>query len=270
MDANQPESGGTVDYPPGNSTQEIAARRGFGPLSALVRDVWHGDSVPCVSCGQLVRRSAATCADCGEDLSAGMTERMRAYAGPWYVLEHVRPFPGVTHERLIRQIRRGVLTGTTVVRGPTTDHQWRFAAETPGLSKYVGVCWNCQSRVSPDDSVCVGCGSALGELTDGAATRPRSADAVATRSTAAPAVALRPSETLSPAIRELQTSVRSLPAAGVPEPDAPRVGPLRASWIAAGIVALFLIVLLATVSTRETNPAPPVRPPDVRTLPTGD
>jgi len=118
-------------FPPGNSAVEIAARKGFGPLSPLAQTAWHGDSRPCPSCGQLVRRAAALCASCGEDLSTEMASRMRAFAGPWYVLEHVRPFPGVTFERFVRQIRRGVLTETTVVRGPTTDHQWRYAGETP-------------------------------------------------------------------------------------------------------------------------------------------
>ena len=96
--------------PPGNSAQEVAARKGFGPLSRLAPDDWHGDSRPCVSCGQLVRRGADRCETCDEDLSVEMIQRMRDFAGPWYVLDHVRPFPGVRMERLIRQIRRGVLT----------------------------------------------------------------------------------------------------------------------------------------------------------------
>jgi hypothetical protein len=69
----------------------------------------------------------------------------------------VRPFPGVTLDRLIRQVQRGVLTATTIVRGPTTYHQWRYAAETPGLSKHLELCWNCQAKVSPDDTVCSAC-----------------------------------------------------------------------------------------------------------------
>lgn len=286
MNASQPDPGGLIDYPPGNSAQEIAARRGFGPLSARGREVWHGDSLPCVSCGQLVRRPAATCTDCGEDLSAGMIERMRAYAGPWYVLEHVRPFPGVTHERLIRQIRRGVLTGTTIVRGPTTDHQWRFAAETPGLSKHLGVCWNCHSRVSTEDSVCVGCGSALGELTDGASGKPVSTGEVAFRPDAAAISSSgggaasggiaaveaqdvvhrsRPPGASVPrlpspipeshAIRELQTAVRTFPRTTAPEVDPPRLGSVRASWITAGIVVAFVAVLLVVVGARESGRA---------------
>lgn len=145
------------DLPPGNHALEIAARRGIGPLSPAGREVWHGHTRPCVSCGQLASRDENVCPECGQDLSESMLEKMRAYAGPWYVLEHVRPFPGVRYERLVRQIRRGVLTETSIVRGPTTDHQWRFAGETPGLSKYFGRCWDCQGEIEPNDVYCPWC-----------------------------------------------------------------------------------------------------------------
>ncbi len=91
---------------------------------------------------------------------------MQKHAGPWYVLEHVRPFPGVKIERLIRQIRRGVLTATTIVRGPTTFGQWRYAAETPGLSKYLGLCWRCQGPVQADDVICRACRVTLDGISD--------------------------------------------------------------------------------------------------------
>ncbi len=145
-------------YAPGDSALEVAARRGIGPLSAKGRAAWHGHTRPCVSCGQLVPVDCDECLDCGQDLRPDMLERMRAHAGPWYVHEHVRPFPGVTLERLVRQIRRGVLTATTIVRGPTTDHQWRFAGQTPGLSKHLGLCWKCQGRVDSLDATCRQCG----------------------------------------------------------------------------------------------------------------
>ncbi|HRX85693.1 MAG TPA: hypothetical protein P5572_11810 [Phycisphaerae bacterium] len=139
------------------SAVELGAQRGIGPMSPQGLKVWHGESYPCVSCGELVRRSAIVCDQCGQDLSLRMIVKMQAHAGPWYVHEHVRPFPGVTLERLVRQAQRGILTATTIVRGPTTFHQWRFAAETPGLSKHLGVCWNCQGRVSAADMRCPQC-----------------------------------------------------------------------------------------------------------------
>lgn len=153
------------------SAVERGAKAGIGPLSPLGIKVWHGESAPCASCGELVRRAQMRCPHCGQDLSLSMITKMQAHCGPWYVLEHVRPFPGVTLERLIRQIHRGVLTRTTIVRGPTTFHQWRFAAETPGLSKHLGVCWNCQAAVKPEDTYCRNCDVHLdrapGELPEG-------------------------------------------------------------------------------------------------------
>ena len=140
------------------SALEVAAKRGIGPLSDLGAQVWHGKSRPCVSCGELMRRESRYCDHCGQDHALEMISRMEAHAGPWYVHEHVRPFPGVTLERLIRQARRGVLTATTIVRGPTTHHQWCFAGETPGLCKYVGLCFSCQAAVTEQDMYCPACG----------------------------------------------------------------------------------------------------------------
>ena len=104
----------------GISALEVAAQRGFGPLSPKGMVVWHGQSAPCVSCGELVMRTDISCAHCGQDLSLEMITRMQAHAGPWYVHEHVRPFPGVTLERLIRQARRGVLTPTALAFSEAT------------------------------------------------------------------------------------------------------------------------------------------------------
>lgn len=151
-----------ADWPPGDHPLEIAARRGLGPLSSLGRENWHGEAIPCVSCGQLVRRGDIECDDCGQDLTPEMIEKMRAHAGPWYVLEHVRPFPGVTLERIVRQIKRGLLTEMSIVRGPATDYQWRFAVETPGLCRYFGRCWQCHDEVGPAETYCRACLSFLG------------------------------------------------------------------------------------------------------------
>ena len=149
------------ELPPGDHANEIAARNGFGPLSPLTGEIWHGRAMPCVSCGQLVRRGAEECAECGQDLSDEMLDRMLLHAGPWYVHEHVRPFPGVTRERIIRQILRGVLNETSIVRGPETDHQWWFAVETPGLCRYFEKCWHCHGDVAPEHLFCPACLSDL-------------------------------------------------------------------------------------------------------------
>ncbi len=148
--------------PPGDHALEIAARAGLGPLSPLRAEVWHGQARPCVSCGQLVKRNATICHYCDQNLGDDMLRKMRAHAGPWYVLEHVRPFPGVTLERIVRQIRRGVIEETSIVRGPETNHQWRFAVETPGLCRFFGKCWRCHQSVELEESHCSECGVPLG------------------------------------------------------------------------------------------------------------
>lgn len=225
--------------PPGNSAVEIAARKGFGPLSPLVEASWHGDSRPCPSCGQLVRRSANLCPSCGEDLSDNMAERMRAFAGPWYVLDHVRPFPGVTYERFVRQIRRGVLTETTVVRGPTTDHQWRFAAEVPGLSKHLGVCWKCQGRVIPREMTCSSCGVDLGELTDHSTGSRSNGDGEMRP--------VEPPESEPPALKELRTVVEAMPRSAASNMQLPRSGSRKAPWVVAAVLIAVVALVLVFV-----------------------
>ncbi len=254
MQENAKQSGET-DYPPGNSAVEIAARSGFGPLSSLASKVWHGDARPCVSCGQLVRRTGTECPSCGEQLSAEMIRRMQVHAGPWYVLEHVRPFPGVTCERLVRQVRRGVLTRMTIVRGPGTDHQWRFAGETPGLCKYLGVCWSCQGKVNVHQERCPTCAVLLGELSDDCSS---CASKSSGRGTTIAGVE-------SNSIRELRDVVQRTATRARPQVDTPRVGPVRTSWIAVAILVAVVGVLLVVVQMRNpilglNSPPPPSSP----------
>lgn len=145
------------DMPPGDHPLEVAARKGIGPLSPAGSSAWHGQCEPCVSCGQLVLRGAHECDSCGQDLSPQMRRKMAEAAGPWFVFEHVRPFPGISFERLVRQIRKGVVTSTSIVRGPTTEYQWRFAGETPALARHLGICWHCGETVSPAETYCHAC-----------------------------------------------------------------------------------------------------------------
>jgi RNA polymerase subunit RPABC4/transcription elongation factor Spt4 len=208
------------------SAVEVGARRGIGPLSPLGKIVWHGEARPCVSCGHLIRRTAARCQHCGQLLTGDMIQKMRKYSGPWYVLEHVRPFPGVSKERLILQARRGVLTHATIVRGPSTHHQWRFAAETPALSKYLGVCWACQATVHEDDTTCPVCRKNLDS--DGEE------------------VLIEGDETLEPPAQELdelQAAVRSIVPRPRPADEPARIGRVPVRWVVAALV----IVLMAVV-----------------------
>jgi hypothetical protein len=226
------------------SAVEVGAQRGLGPLSPLGQISWHGEARPCVSCGQLMRRTAARCEHCGQLHTGDMIQKMRRYSGPWYVLEHVRPFPGVSKERLVVQARRGVLTMSTIVRGPSTHHQWRFAAETPGLSKYLGVCWACQAHVHADDLTCPVCRKDLesdGEevLIEGDETlEPQAADGAEFQE-----------------LDELKAAVQAVaPRRRSADQPATLAGvPVR--WIIAALVIVLMAAVYVVVRVRETNRA---------------
>lgn len=226
------------------SAVERGARLGIGPLSPLGMKVWHGESCPCVSCGELVRRADTRCCHCGQDLSLVMIEKMAAHSGPWYVHEHVRPFPGVSLDRLVRQVRRGVLTRTTIVRGPTTNHQWRFAAETPGLSKYLSVCWNCQAAVKPEDTYCKTCDVHLdrvpGELPDSPPPPP--------------------SPRVTAELEQLSQAVRT---AAAPRPEGSAPSRLPAFVMIAAILIVAVAAVIAVVKVREQSRVERVAPPAV-------
>ena len=267
----------------GLSAVELAAERGIGPLSPLGLKVWHGDAYPCASCGELVRRSALVCESCSQDLSLKMIVKMQAHAGPWYVHEHVRPFPGVTLDRLVRQVQRGVLTATTIVRGPTTYHQWRFAAETPALSKHLDLCWNCQSKVTATDTRCSACHVDLdrpaGE--DAPAYDGRPPEPVTTpapekpRAVPVPTTAAAPQPPDRPADASDIARIQSaLGAAGTSHESAKRhlpMVPIIVAIVVFAILSLLLVVKLRSGATAKSRQSAPVAAPTPATTvtPTG-
>ena len=172
-----------------------------------------------------------------------MRKKMRLHAGPWYVLEHVRPFPGVSLERIIKQIRRGLIMETSIVRGPSTNHQWRFAAETPGLCRYFERCWRCHDRVSLTQPACRKCDAYL--TFDPPTAKPETASYVTRPSLAdAPAGSAKLAG-LSAAVKQAQ------PPSGENLWDAPpRVGGIRATWIVAAALVLVMFVLLWVTQSR--------------------
>jgi hypothetical protein len=281
------------DLPPGDHALEVAARKGFGPLSPIVKRVWHGDATPCVTCGQLVRRGDDRCDHCGQDLSEEMVEKMRAHAGPWYVLEHLRPFPGVALDRIVRQIRRGLITETSIVRGPSTDYQWRFAVETPGLCRYFGKCWHCHHAVKPSDTYCQSCLSHLSFEKPRTTTEPReerspgapgsradvpsiraasgsertslnaaaplgAGDRPSTRASASVELPARPVLHPGSELAKLASVVHHLEAIPASNGDGrPRIGPLTATWIAVAILLVAIIGLVWIARVRgQGSPTP--------------
>ncbi|MBU0717836.1 MAG: hypothetical protein KJ749_06260 [Planctomycetes bacterium] len=233
---NPPTDGLNEDLPPGNHPLEVAARKGFGPLSPLAKESWHGQGTPCVSCGQLVRRDQTQCDECGQDLSLDMLDKMRTNAGPWYVLEHVRPFPGVKLDLIVRQIRRGVLTETSIVRGPPTDFQWRFAIETPGLCRYFGRCWKCHRPIPATEGTCPSCHTYLTfepPRPKSVTSTPRQPDQL---------------DELSSALEE-----GNVPAREQIWDEPPRIAGFSATWVIFGLIVVVIVCLMIFTQWRSNN-----------------
>jgi RNA polymerase subunit RPABC4/transcription elongation factor Spt4 len=277
-----PQATAPDDLPAGDHPLEVAARAGIGPLSAMSQKVWHGEAIPCVSCGQLVRRNSAQCDSCGQDLTDEMIARMRKHAGPWYVLEHLRPFPGVSIERILLQVRRGLITSTSIVRGPATDYQWRFAVETPGLCRLYGRCWNCFHGIKETEPYCPACLSYLGFEKPAAATNavataptPPTQNATTTTSPGRPAVS-QPAQNQTNATSHLDALATAAQQAHQSQPRAldepPRVGPVRAGWIALAVVIFVLACLVwyTTVRSGETPHASSSKQTTTATTPTSE
>ncbi|MCP4590747.1 MAG: hypothetical protein GY842_08380 [bacterium] len=226
------------------SALELGARRGLGPLSSRAEVAWHGDARPCVSCGQLILRTASRCDHCGQLLSGEMVHRMRVHSGPWYVLEHIRPFPGVSLERVILQIRRGVLTQTTIIRGPSTHHQWRFAAETPVISKFLGFCWACQAAVEEADSSCPVCRKDLD--TDGEEGLIEGDETLEGKGMSAGRTS-----GVSGELSNLSAAVRSGAARRLDADEPARVGGIPVRWVIAVLVVLVMAAVYIVAHARR-------------------
>jgi len=119
---------------------------------------WQGDQAPCVYCGQVIDRSADRCPHCRTSFSFAVRQASREVVGDWYYLDSRNPSGrGVTFETLIKMIEKGRIKADSVVRGPTTHHDWMYAAETPRLAKYLGMCPHCFAEAKPEDTFCTSC-----------------------------------------------------------------------------------------------------------------
>ena len=220
--------------------------------------------------------------------------------GPWYVLEHVRPFPGVSLERIVRQLRRGLVTETSIVRGPSTDYQWRFAMETPGICRYFGRCWSCHEQVSPSDTYCQRClsylsfekpqpardvppsasggtdqspererrvGRAAGGMGKRQLAREAGVNDAGKSAEGGPTPPGQPSEAARAPADELRQLSAAVDKAEVPIHDAvwdepPRIGGIRATWVAAVLLIVVIVALMLLTQSRSqsTTPPPPAAP----------
>lgn len=240
----------------------VGARGGIGPLSEQGKEVWHGQSTPCASCAQLNGRVAAHCAHCGQDLGQAMLSKMAKHSGSWFVYDTARPFPGVSLERMIHLINKSALRPTSIVRGPTTYYQWRFAAETPLICKYLGRCWSCQSPVTAQRNDCPQCKVAL----DGnfKAEPPGQARGNAP-------VVNDGANSLTPELAELSKAVRISDPDRSPAQLARKAErPLGKAPLIFLVIAVIVVALIVTLVSRNDEDVPPATPPDSSTAELGE
>ena len=234
----------------------VGARSGIGPLSERSKEVWHGDSAPCASCAHLNAREAVRCEHCGQDLSQEMLQKMAKHSGDWFVYDNVRPFPGVSLERMFSLIKRGALTPTSIVRGPTTYYQWRFALETPLISKHLGRCWNCQAAVTAEERHCAQCEVRLdGRL------KPEREQGPAAGTPARDNGSGTPSEELAELSRAISASGEEREQACLTHPADRPLGKAPLIFLIIAVVVVTLIVALVSTGRQEdssaTSPATP-------------
>lgn len=123
-------------------------------------------TLPCPYCGRLNDARSFECDDCGgvfEPLSRQATQNAM---GPWFIRDENNPFsPGCAYETLRKMVKRGRVTETSIIRGPTTNQFWMFAKHTPGVAILFGTCHGCHSPANPEDFSCGKCGAVLSPAT---------------------------------------------------------------------------------------------------------
>lgn len=113
----------------------------------------------CPYCGDEQPRGAA-CGSCRGRVDAASRQATHAQMGPWFVRDAARPFaPGCSLETLARLVERGVVTRSTVVRGPGSQQFWMRAERVAGISHWFGVCHACAGAVAPGSAACPACGA---------------------------------------------------------------------------------------------------------------
>ena len=125
---------------------------------------WRGPAAPCVYCGQVIPRDSPRCSHCRTAFSPAVRQAYREAVGPWFYLVQKNPSGrGVTFETLVKLVEKGRIKADSVIRGPTTHQDWMYAAETPRLSKYLGICPHCFGGATPDQTYCTHCQLSMNE-----------------------------------------------------------------------------------------------------------
>lgn len=116
----------------------------------------------CPYCGNTQYEPEDHCTNCGglfDTLSRKVTQQTM---GPWFVRERRNPFrPGCSYDVLKRQIERGRIKASTILRGPTTRQFWTAARRVPGVGHLLGYCHECGEHVEPTDTKCPHCNASF-------------------------------------------------------------------------------------------------------------
>lgn len=130
----------------------------LGPdAAAEIRDAVNGRYV-CPFCGAVREQPDGTCPRCTMESTATTRQATKSRIGPWYVLQTRNPAaPGMKFETLLAFVAKGRVKARSIVRGPTTQQLWRFAAHVKGLSREFGVCYGCGESITKSTSLCPHC-----------------------------------------------------------------------------------------------------------------
>lgn len=114
-------------------------------------------SIVCPYCGS-VTPDSGRCGSCNGRFDPLSRQATQNQMGPWEIRDQRVPFrPGCSYATLTRLVEQGVVTGDTVLRGPSTRQFWMLARHTPGVAHKLGLCHNCQAEVKPDAFSCPNC-----------------------------------------------------------------------------------------------------------------
>ena len=112
----------------------------------------------CPFCGVMRPDASQPCARCTLEDTPATRTATKQRIGPWFVLQARNPSaPGMKLATLQSLVRRGQITPRSIVRGPTTDQMWAFAANARGLSREFGLCYHCGEAIDPVATRCPHC-----------------------------------------------------------------------------------------------------------------
>lgn len=118
-------------------------------------------SMVCPYCGGTTTEESR-CASCRGLLDPLSRQATQNDMGPWFIRDESGPFfPGCSFQRLAAMVRRGRISGATVIRGPTTRQFWMPAERVPGVASLLGRCHNCRAEAKPEASSCGACGASF-------------------------------------------------------------------------------------------------------------